>query len=144
MTPQIDHRHPEVRKDLLAWGAWVLQVCNSASIWPDNGSLNGLQTTGAMGFRLDAIKHMDRRFLLDFVSILDIPDIPSAHRPSSDAISFRSNTLERWMVGRICSQWWNTGQRSKLSSTAWSFPASTHVSMLVSNSSSRTYGPLKV
>ncbi|CAL1716239.1 unnamed protein product [Somion occarium] len=45
----IDHRHPEVRKDLLAWGAWVLQ------------------TTGAMGFRLDAIKHMDRRFLLDFI-----------------------------------------------------------------------------
>ena len=25
------------------------------------------QTTGAMGFRLDAIKHMDRRFLLAFV-----------------------------------------------------------------------------
>ncbi|TCD69345.1 hypothetical protein EIP91_007901 [Steccherinum ochraceum] len=45
----IDHRHPEVRKDLLAWGSWVLE------------------TTGAMGFRLDAIKHMDRRFLLQFL-----------------------------------------------------------------------------
>ncbi|KAH8099936.1 alpha amylase [Cristinia sonorae] len=45
----IDHRHPEVRKDLLKWGAWVLE------------------TTGAMGFRLDAIKHMDRRFLLEFL-----------------------------------------------------------------------------
>ncbi|KAJ3480649.1 hypothetical protein NLI96_g8198 [Meripilus lineatus] len=45
----IDHRHPEVKKDLLAWGPWVLE------------------TTGAMGFRLDAIKHMDRRFLLEFI-----------------------------------------------------------------------------
>ncbi|OBZ72127.1 Glucan 1,4-alpha-maltohexaosidase [Grifola frondosa] len=45
----IDHRHPEVRKDLLAWGAWVLE------------------TTGSTGFRLDAIKHMDRRFLLEFI-----------------------------------------------------------------------------
>ncbi|KAK7691063.1 hypothetical protein QCA50_006166 [Cerrena zonata] len=45
----IDHRHPDVQKDLFAWGAWVLQ------------------TTGATGFRLDAIKHMDRRFLLDFI-----------------------------------------------------------------------------
>ncbi|KAI0359895.1 alpha amylase [Trametes cingulata] len=45
----IDHRHPEVRKDLMAWGSWVLQ------------------TTGAAGFRLDAIKHMDRRFLLSFI-----------------------------------------------------------------------------
>ncbi|KAI0661707.1 alpha amylase [Cubamyces menziesii] len=45
----IDHRHPDVRKDLLDWGTWVLQ------------------TTGGAGFRLDAIKHMDRRFLLNFI-----------------------------------------------------------------------------
>ncbi|GBE88371.1 glycoside hydrolase family 13 protein [Sparassis crispa] len=45
----IDHRHPEVRKDLFDWGNWVLK------------------TTGASGFRLDAIKHMDRCFLLDFL-----------------------------------------------------------------------------
>ncbi|TFK94098.1 glycoside hydrolase family 13 protein [Polyporus arcularius HHB13444] len=45
----IDHRHPDVRKDLLAWGNWVLQ------------------TTGGAGFRFDAIKHMDRRFLLHFI-----------------------------------------------------------------------------
>ena len=32
---KIDHNHPEVAKDLLAWGNWVLQVClsNKASIW---------------------------------------------------------------------------------------------------------------
>jgi hypothetical protein len=23
---QIDHRHPEVQEDFLAWGAWVLEV----------------------------------------------------------------------------------------------------------------------
>ncbi|CCM01404.1 uncharacterized protein FIBRA_03455 [Fibroporia radiculosa] len=46
---QIDHRHLAVREDLLEWGRWVLQ------------------TTGATGFRLDAIKHMDRYFLLDFL-----------------------------------------------------------------------------
>ncbi|KAJ8585740.1 glycoside hydrolase family 13 protein [Rhizopogon salebrosus TDB-379] len=45
----IDHRHPEVRNDLFSWGSWVLE------------------TTGACGFRLDAIKHMDRRFLLEFI-----------------------------------------------------------------------------
>ncbi|KAF8508526.1 glycoside hydrolase family 13 protein [Hysterangium stoloniferum] len=45
----IDHRHPDVRKDLMSWGPWVLN------------------TIGANGFRLDAIKHMDRKFLLQFV-----------------------------------------------------------------------------
>ncbi|KAG1750806.1 glycoside hydrolase family 13 protein [Suillus lakei] len=45
----IDHRHPEVRNDLFSWGPWILD------------------TTGACGFRLDAIKHMDRKFLLEFV-----------------------------------------------------------------------------
>ena len=25
-TAQIDHRHPEVRKDMFAWGSWVLDV----------------------------------------------------------------------------------------------------------------------
>ncbi|KAI0749357.1 alpha amylase [Daedaleopsis nitida] len=45
----IDHRHPDVREDLMSWGNWVLQ------------------TTGGAGFRFDAIKHMDRRFLLAFI-----------------------------------------------------------------------------
>ncbi|KAF7316825.1 Glycoside hydrolase family 13 protein [Mycena chlorophos] len=45
----IDHRHPEVRKDLLDWGVWILE------------------TTGASGFRLDAIKHIDYRFVLEFL-----------------------------------------------------------------------------
>ncbi|CAK5268505.1 unnamed protein product [Mycena citricolor] len=46
----IDHRHPDVQKDLLDWGLWITE------------------TTGASGFRLDAIKHMDRRFLYTFLN----------------------------------------------------------------------------
>ncbi|KAL0955093.1 hypothetical protein HGRIS_004010 [Hohenbuehelia grisea] len=46
----IDFRHAGVRKDLLDWGAWVLE------------------TTGATGFRLDAIKHIDNKFLIDFIA----------------------------------------------------------------------------
>ncbi|KAF8729375.1 hypothetical protein AX14_009784 [Amanita brunnescens Koide BX004] len=45
----IDHRHPAVEQDLLEWGSWILE------------------TTGATGFRLDAIKHIDYRFLLKFL-----------------------------------------------------------------------------
>lgn len=53
----IDHRHPEVRDDLFSWGSWILD------------------TTGACGFRLDAIKHMDRKFLFEFIKrTRDHPD----------------------------------------------------------------------
>lgn len=45
----IDHRHPDVQQDQMDWGQWILE------------------TTGAVGFRLDAIKHMDRSFLLKFL-----------------------------------------------------------------------------
>ncbi|KAJ3567408.1 hypothetical protein NP233_g6388 [Leucocoprinus birnbaumii] len=49
MGNDIDHRHPDVRDDLFNWGAWILD------------------TTGASGYRLDAIKHIDRNFLIDFI-----------------------------------------------------------------------------
>ncbi|KAF9238489.1 glycoside hydrolase family 13 protein [Melanogaster broomeanus] len=45
----IDHRHPEVRHDLFSWGSWILDE------------------TGGSGLRLDAIKHIDRSFLLEFI-----------------------------------------------------------------------------
>ncbi|KZV61445.1 glycoside hydrolase family 13 protein [Peniophora sp. CONT] len=45
----IDHRHPEVRQDLFQWASWVLE------------------TTSASGFRLDAIKHIDSKFLLEWI-----------------------------------------------------------------------------
>ncbi|KAF9066613.1 glycoside hydrolase family 13 protein [Rhodocollybia butyracea] len=46
----IDHRHPDVQQDFFAWGPWVLEV------------------TEAVGFRLDAIKHIDRDFTRNFAS----------------------------------------------------------------------------
>ncbi|KAF8825136.1 hypothetical protein HHX47_DHR7000659 [Lentinula edodes] len=45
----IDHRHPEVQRDFFSWGSWIIE------------------TTGAVGFRLDAIKHIDRGFTLRFL-----------------------------------------------------------------------------
>ncbi|KXN84750.1 Glucan 1,4-alpha-maltohexaosidase [Leucoagaricus sp. SymC.cos] len=49
MGNDIDHRHPDVKEDLLDWGSWILT------------------TTGASGFRLDAIKHIDHTFLIEFI-----------------------------------------------------------------------------
>ncbi|KAH9039701.1 glycoside hydrolase family 13 protein [Lactarius hengduanensis] len=45
----IDFRHPDVQRDMNEWSDWILQ------------------TTGGSGFRLDAIKHMDREFLLQWI-----------------------------------------------------------------------------
>ncbi|KAI0264421.1 glycoside hydrolase family 13 protein [Gloeopeniophorella convolvens] len=45
----VDFRHPDVRRDMFEWSDWILQ------------------TTGGAGFRLDAIKHMDRKFLLQWI-----------------------------------------------------------------------------
>jgi len=41
--------HPDVQKDLLSWGEWVLKE------------------VGAQGFRFDAIKHIDESFISKFV-----------------------------------------------------------------------------
>lgn len=49
MFSDIDHEHPEVRDDLFKWGEWVLNE------------------TGAYGFRFDAVKHISREFIGDFV-----------------------------------------------------------------------------
>ncbi|KAF4614271.1 hypothetical protein D9613_007816 [Agrocybe pediades] len=45
----IDHRHLAVVEDLVTWGKWILE------------------TTGAVGFRLDAIKHIDQKFMLHWI-----------------------------------------------------------------------------
>ncbi|KAH8994946.1 glycoside hydrolase family 13 protein [Lactarius akahatsu] len=45
----IDFRHPDVQRDMNEWSDWILH------------------TTGGSGFRLDAIKHMDREFLLQWI-----------------------------------------------------------------------------
>ena len=49
MCSDIDHSHPEVRDDLLNWGAWMMRE------FPISG------------FRFDAVKHMSRGFVCDFV-----------------------------------------------------------------------------
>ncbi|KAI0029708.1 glycoside hydrolase family 13 protein [Vararia minispora EC-137] len=46
----IDHRHLSVRQDLFHWAKWSLDI------------------TGSAGFRMDAIKHYDYKFLLDWVN----------------------------------------------------------------------------
>lgn len=50
MGADIDHAHGDVEKDLLDWGAWVVQE------------------TGNVGFRFDAIKHIDETFIAKFVA----------------------------------------------------------------------------
>ena len=56
-----------MEQDLLEWGPWILKVSSkfhrlilNSTVW---------KTTGASGVRLDAIKHMDHRFLLKFVRL---------------------------------------------------------------------------
>ncbi len=63
---KIDYRHPAVQKDLLDWGEWILDVRDMQFIVFTNVMVH-LQTTGANGFRLDAVKHIDRKFLLHWV-----------------------------------------------------------------------------
>ncbi|KAF8217704.1 alpha-amylase [Mycena galopus ATCC 62051] len=49
MGADIDHSHPDVRADLINWGKWVTEELGTA------------------GFRFDAVKHIDRSFIADFV-----------------------------------------------------------------------------
>ncbi|KAH8920242.1 glycoside hydrolase family 13 protein [Atractiella rhizophila] len=49
MFADIDHSHPDVEKHLNDWGDWVIKE------------------TGANGFRFDAVRHMDLKFVAQFV-----------------------------------------------------------------------------
>jgi len=49
MCADIDHAHPDVEKDLLDWGAWMVR----------NFPISG--------FRFDAVKHISRSFICTFV-----------------------------------------------------------------------------
>lgn len=53
MFANVDHSHPEVRRDLFHWVQWLASQV----------SLGGL--------RLDAIKHYSARFLKDFINHMD-------------------------------------------------------------------------
>lgn len=63
---QIDHQHPEVKEDLKQWGPWVLDV---RYLRRYQTLTDTVKTTGAAAFRLDAIKHMDYQFLLEWVRL---------------------------------------------------------------------------
>ena len=72
-SDQIDHRHPEVQEDFLRWGPWMLEVrpqipSQSRPIY------NIPQTLGAAGFRIDAAKHIDYKFMLQWVRVRAQPD----------------------------------------------------------------------
>jgi alpha-amylase len=49
MGADIDHAHPDVRNEVLSWGAWMVK------------------SFPISGFRFDAVKHISREFVHDFV-----------------------------------------------------------------------------
>jgi len=49
MGADIDHHHPEASEDIIKWGKWAVDEI------------------GAAGFRFDAIKHIDEKFIAKFV-----------------------------------------------------------------------------
>ena len=94
MPTQTDHRHPEVRNDLLAWGEWVLD------------------TTGGTGVRLDAIKHYDHTFALEFVRQSAFQDQRRCNLPWFVRFEISVDNLE----GSCCSRLLNIGLQSMSSS----------------------------
>ena len=50
MFANIDYNHPEVRKEMLQWGKWLID------------------TLQCSGFRLDAIKHINHEFIKEFAA----------------------------------------------------------------------------
>lgn len=61
MSANIDVSHPIVREELINWGKWIIRE------------------TGADGFRFDAVRHIDEKFLAEFVRAVredqDNPDL---------------------------------------------------------------------
>ena len=49
MSANIDVSHPIVREELINWGKWIIRE------------------TGTDGFRFDAVRHIDEKFLSEFV-----------------------------------------------------------------------------
>ncbi|CDO75554.1 Glycoside Hydrolase Family 13 protein [Trametes cinnabarina] len=64
------------------WSRWVDSELGNYDY------LLGIDTTGGAGFRLDAIKHMDRRFLLSFVTFFDVPLHYNFHDASKASSSY--------------------------------------------------------
>lgn len=72
MFANIDYAHPEVREEMIKWGKWLQE------------------TLGCDGYRLDAIKHIDHRFVESFVK--EVTD--TANRPFYIFGEFWNNDLE--------------------------------------------------
>ena len=51
MGADIDHKHPDVANDLFDWGKWIISTLGY----------------GAAGFRFDAVKHIERDFIANFI-----------------------------------------------------------------------------
>ena len=52
MFANIDYSHPDVRKEMIAWGKWLVD------------------TLQCSGFRLDAIKHINHDFIKEFAAAM--------------------------------------------------------------------------
>lgn len=52
MFANIDYNHPDVQKEMLAWGKWLAETLRCG------------------GFRLDAIKHINHNFIKEFASVM--------------------------------------------------------------------------
>lgn len=53
MFANLDYEHPEVRQDVLNWGSWIVNEL------------------GLSGFRLDALRHLSRGFLHEFIETVE-------------------------------------------------------------------------
>jgi alpha-amylase len=53
MFADVDFAHPEVQKDVIAWGEWIVNECKLS------------------GFRFDAVQHFSQNFTNDFVQNLE-------------------------------------------------------------------------
>jgi len=53
MFADVDFAHPEVCKDVINWGEWVVKECKLS------------------GFRFDAVQHFSQRFLNEFIQMLE-------------------------------------------------------------------------
>jgi len=52
MGADIHHSHPDARNDIIKWGKWIIDEVD------------------ACGFRFDAVKHIDRTFIADFIKTM--------------------------------------------------------------------------
>lgn len=88
MFANIDYSHPDVRKEMIAWGKWLVD------------------TLQCSGFRLDAIKHINHDFIKEFAAALKkSAAMIFTSWGSSGTPSFKTAGISwiRWIIKSICS-----------------------------------------